>query len=59
MRKKLIVAAVVAAFFAVPVAIKFGASKPKHEAELATVQKLEIHPSLLALASRVSRDCPV
>lgn len=56
MRKKLIVAAVVAAFLAVPVAVKFGASKPKHEAELATVQKLEIHPSILATGNLVFRQ---
>jgi HlyD family secretion protein len=56
MRKKLIVAVVVAAFFAVPVAVKFGASKPKHEAELAKVQKLEIHPSILATGNLVFRQ---
>ncbi|WP_036172306.1 efflux RND transporter periplasmic adaptor subunit [Massilia sp. 9096] len=56
MRKKLIVAAVVAAFLAVPVAVKFGAGKPKHEAELATVQKLEIHPSILATGNLVFRQ---
>ena len=56
MRNKLIVAAVVAAFFVVPVAVKFGSSKPKHEAELATVQKLEIHPSILATGNLVFRQ---
>jgi HlyD family secretion protein len=56
MRKKLIVAAVVVAFLGVPVAIKFGASKPQHEAELATVQKLEIHPSILATGNLVFRQ---
>lgn len=56
MRKKLIVAAVVAAFFAVPLAIKFGGGKPKHEAELATVRKLEIHPSILATGNLVFRQ---
>jgi HlyD family secretion protein len=56
MRNKLIVAAVVAAFFVVPVAVKFGGSKPKHEAELAKVQKLEIHPSILATGNLVFRQ---
>jgi HlyD family secretion protein len=56
MRKKLIVAAVVVAFLGVPVAVKFGASTPKHEAELATVQKLEIHPSILATGNLVFRQ---
>jgi HlyD family secretion protein len=56
MRKKLIGAAVVAAFFIVPVAVKFGGSKPKHEAELATVAKLEIHPSILATGNLVFRQ---
>jgi HlyD family secretion protein len=57
MRKKLIVAAIVAAFFAVPVAVKFaGGSKPSREAELATVQKLEIHPSILATGNLVFRQ---
>ena len=56
MKKKLIVAAVVTAFFAIPLAIKFGGSKPKHEAELAQVQKLEIHPSILATGNLVFRQ---
>jgi HlyD family secretion protein len=56
MRKKLIGAAVVAAFFIVPVAVKFGGSKPKHEAELAKVEKLEIHPSILATGNLVFRQ---
>jgi HlyD family secretion protein len=56
MKKKLLVAAVIAAFFAIPLAIKFGASKPKHEAELATVAKLEIHPSILATGNLVFRQ---
>jgi HlyD family secretion protein len=56
MRKKLIGAAVAAAVIAVPVAVKFGSSKPGHEAELATVQKLEIHPSILATGNLVFRQ---
>lgn len=56
MRKKLIVAAIVVAFFAIPVAVKFGGSKPGREAELATVQKLEIHPSILATGNLVFRQ---
>jgi HlyD family secretion protein len=56
MRKKLIVAAIVVAFFAIPVAVKFGSSKPSREAELATVQKLEIHPSILATGNLVFRQ---
>jgi HlyD family secretion protein len=56
MRKKLIVAAIVVAFFAIPMAIKFGGSKPTREAELATVQKLEIHPSILATGNLVFRQ---
>jgi HlyD family secretion protein len=56
MRKKLIGVAVMAAFILVPVAIKFGSSKPGREAELATVQKLEIHPSILATGNLVYRQ---
>jgi HlyD family secretion protein len=56
MRKKLISAAVMAAVILVPVAVKFGSSKPRREAELATVQKLEIHPSILATGNLVYRQ---
>jgi HlyD family secretion protein len=56
MRKKLIGAAVVAAFFAVPVAVKFSGKSPQHEAELARVEKLEIHPSILATGNLVFRQ---
>ena len=56
MRKKLIAAAVAIAFIAVPVAVKFSGSKPTREAELATVQKLEIHPSILATGNLVFRQ---
>jgi HlyD family secretion protein len=56
MRKKLIGAAVAAAVIAVPVAVKFGSSKPGREAELATVQKLAIHPSILATGNLVFRQ---
>jgi HlyD family secretion protein len=56
MRKKLIGAAVAAAVIAIPVAVKFGSSKPGREAELATVQKLAIHPSILATGNLVFRQ---
>jgi len=56
MRKKLIGAAIVAAFFIVPVAVKFGHREPAREAELAAVQKLEIHPSILATGNLVFRQ---
>lgn len=56
MRKKMIGAAIVAAFFVVPLAVKFGHSQPAREAELATVQKLEIHPSILATGNLVFRQ---
>jgi multidrug efflux pump subunit AcrA (membrane-fusion protein) len=55
MKKKLIGAAVIVAFFAVPVAVKL-AGKPRREAELATVQKLAIHPSILATGNLVFRQ---
>ena len=56
MKKKLIGAAVVAAFLIVPVAIKFGTKPPRREAELATVQKLAIHPAILATGNLVFRQ---
>jgi HlyD family secretion protein len=56
MQRKVIAAALVAAVLAVPVAVKFGASAPRHEAELATVRKLEIHPSILATGNLVFRQ---
>lgn len=56
MRKKLIGAAIVVAVLAIPVAVKFGSSKPRHEADVATVQKLEIHPSILATGNLVFRQ---
>jgi HlyD family secretion protein len=57
MRKKLIVGAIAVAFFAVPLALKFaGGGKSAREAELATVQKLEIHPSILATGNLVFRQ---
>ncbi len=56
MRKKLIGVAVAAAVLAVPVAVKFGHSQPVREAELAAVQKLEIHPSILATGNLVFRQ---
>jgi HlyD family secretion protein len=56
MKKKLIGAAVVAAFLIVPLAIKFGTKPPRREAELATVQKLAIHPAILATGNLVFRQ---
>ena len=56
MKKKLIGAAVVAAFLIVPVAIKFAGKPPRREAELATVQKLAIHPAILATGNLVFRQ---
>ena len=56
MNKKLIVAAVVAAFFIVPVAVKFAGKQTRREAELATVQKLAIHPAILATGNLVFRQ---
>lgn len=57
MNRKLIGAAVVAAFFLVPVAIKVsGSSRPQREAELARVEKKEIHPSILASGNLVFRQ---
>lgn len=56
MARKLIIGAVVAAFLIVPVAVKFGGGKPKHEAELAKVSKQEIRPSILATGNLVFRQ---
>jgi len=56
MKKKLIGAAIVAAFLAIPVAIKFSGKTPSHEAEVARVEKLEIHPSILATGNLVYRQ---
>jgi HlyD family secretion protein len=56
MKKKLIGAAVVAAFLIVPVAVKFAGKPPHREAELATVQKLAIHPAILATGNLVFRQ---
>ncbi|WP_323144631.1 efflux RND transporter periplasmic adaptor subunit [Massilia phyllosphaerae] len=56
MKKKLMGAAVVVAFLAIPVAIKFSGKTAQHEAELAQVQKLEIHPSILATGNLVFRQ---
>jgi len=49
-------AAIAAAVIAIPVAVKFGSSKPGREADLATVQNLQIHPSILATGSLVFRQ---
>jgi HlyD family secretion protein len=56
MNKKAIGAAVVAAFFIVPVAVKFAHKQSRREAELATVQKLAIHPAILATGNLVFRQ---
>jgi HlyD family secretion protein len=56
MRRKLVIVALAAAFFIVPIAIKFSASAPKREAETAAVQKREIHPSILATGNLVFRQ---
>ena len=56
MKKKLIGAAVIVAFFVVPVAVKLAGKQTHREAELATVQKLAIHPSILATGNLVFRQ---
>lgn len=56
MNKKLIGVAVVAAFLIVPVAVKFAGKPTRREAELATVQKLAIHPAILATGNLVFRQ---
>lgn len=56
MNKKLIGVIVIAAALAVPVAVKFAGKTPHREAELATVQKLQIHPSILATGNLVFRQ---
>jgi HlyD family secretion protein len=56
MQRKFIAAAVVVAFFAVPVTIKLASGAPKHEAELAAVQNREIHPTILATGNLVFRQ---
>ncbi|GAB3455016.1 efflux RND transporter periplasmic adaptor subunit [Massilia terrae] len=56
MARKLILGAAVAAFLIVPVAVKFGGGKPKHEAELANVARQEIRPSILATGNLVFRQ---
>ena len=56
MKKKVIGAAIVAAFFLVPLAIKFAGKPARREAELAAVQKLAIHPSILATGNLVFRQ---
>jgi HlyD family secretion protein len=56
MKKKLIGAAVIAAFFIVPVAVKFAGKQTRREAELAAVQKLSIQPAILATGNLVFRQ---
>jgi len=56
MKKKLIGVALVVAFLAIPVAIKFSGKTAQHEAELGRVEKLEIHPSILATGNLVFRQ---
>lgn len=56
MKKKLIVGVLLLAFFAVPVAIKLNAKSAGREAEVTTVQNLQIHPSILATGNLVFRQ---
>lgn len=56
MKKKLIVGALLVAFFAVPVALKLNARSAGREAEVTTVQNLQIHPSILATGNLVFRQ---
>ncbi|MGZ8291188.1 MAG: efflux RND transporter periplasmic adaptor subunit [Telluria sp.] len=56
MKKKLIVAAVVAAFIAVPVAVKLSKNKTVKEAELAKVELRQIQPTILASGYLVFRQ---
>jgi HlyD family secretion protein len=56
MKRKLIAAALVAAFLAIPVAVKLGKAEPQHAAELAAVQSQSIHPSILATGNLVFRQ---
>lgn len=56
MRRKFIAAAIIAAFLAVPVAVKFAGGAPSRQADLATVQKREIRPSILATGNLVFRQ---
>jgi HlyD family secretion protein len=56
MKRKLMAAGLVAAFLAIPVAVKFGKSEPLHAAELAAVRSQSIHPSILATGNLVFRQ---
>jgi HlyD family secretion protein len=56
MKRKLIAAGLVAAFLAIPVAVKLGKADPQHAAELAAVQSQSIHPSILATGNLVFRQ---
>jgi HlyD family secretion protein len=56
MKRKLMAAALVAAFLAIPVAVKFGKSEPLHAAELVAVRSQSIHPSILATGNLVFRQ---
>ena len=56
MKRKWIVAALIAAFFAIPVAIKFAGGETKQAAELAKVEQREIRPVILATGYLVFRQ---
>ncbi|KQZ43328.1 efflux RND transporter periplasmic adaptor subunit [Duganella sp. Root1480D1] len=56
MQRKLIALAVVAAMIGIPVAVKFGGSPVKIEAELAKVENKAIYPAVLASGSLVYRQ---
>ncbi|RJG19099.1 efflux RND transporter periplasmic adaptor subunit [Massilia cavernae] len=53
MKKKIIAAAVIAAFIAVPVAVKLSKNKTVKEAELAKVELRQIQPTILASGNLV------
>jgi HlyD family secretion protein len=56
MKRKLMAGALVAAFLAIPVAVKLGKAEPQHAAELAVVRSQSIHPSILATGNLVFRQ---
>lgn len=56
MKRKLIALAVITAMLGIPVAVKFGSSPAKVEAELAKVENKAIYPAVLASGSLVFRQ---
>lgn len=56
MKRKWIAAALIAAFFAIPVAIKFAGGETRQAAELAKVEQREIRPVILATGYLVFRQ---